>query len=219
MDSNEHFSCVAGQAAVRRAHYRFGLYDEFGSGPSVGGLARDLSRSCARSTRPNRKFRTLRRQLRGPLPPTKPRSSVSAGCTCSSCTISTSSPRLGPEQQPDTGHADFSFSFAGAAFFVVGLHAASSRTTRRFAWPTLVFNPHQQFDHLRETGRYRRFQEVIRTAERSLQGDINPMLSDFGRTSEASQYSGRQVDDEWRCPFRAKAAAEGQQAPGEGGGQ
>ncbi len=45
----------------------------------------------------------------------------------------------------DPGDPHFSFSVAGPAYFIVGLHAGSSRWARRFAWPTLVFNPHEQF--------------------------------------------------------------------------
>jgi FPC/CPF motif-containing protein YcgG len=101
----------------------------------------------------------------------------------------------------------FSFSFAETPFFVVGLHAASSRATRRLAWPTLVFNPHHQFDALKAEGRYERFREVIRDGERKLQGTINPMSADFGERSEAAQYSGRQVDATWRCPFASRAAS------------
>mgnify|MGYP003291388053 CR=1 FL=1 len=56
---------------------------------------------------------------------------------------------------------------------------------------------------MRQTGRYERFQHVIREAERALQGDINPMLADFGEQSEAPQYSGREVGRDWRCPFHA----------------
>src|SRR5829696_6122951 len=83
----------------------------------------------------------------------------------------------------------FIASFAApTAIFIVGLHAGSSRVARRFAWPTLVFNPHSQFDRLREDGRFERFQQVIRGAERALQGDVNPMMADFGERSEASQY-------------------------------
>ena len=36
-----------------------------------------------------------------------------------------------------------------------------------------------------------------------LQGSINPMLSDFGEATEARQYSGRAVEDDWRAPFAA----------------
>ena len=138
--------------------------------------------------------------------PTRRRSNSShLGARCSGCTILTSSTTTGTDAAKPT-HLIQPFSFAGTAFFVVGLHAASSRTTRRFAWPTLVFNPHQQFDQLREVGLYSRFQRVIRDAELDLQGEINPMLSDFGERSEAPQYSGRQVGPEWRRPFHATPA-------------
>ncbi len=46
-------------------------------------------------------------------------------------------------------------------------------------------------------------QEVIRDRERNLQGDLNPNLADFGTRSEARQYSGRPMEEQWRCPFHA----------------
>jgi len=67
-----------------------------------------------------------------------------------------------------------------------------------------VFNPHRQFEALRKSGGFRRFQAAIRRGEQSLQGDINPMLADYGSRSEAAQYSGREVGPEWRCPFHAQ---------------
>lgn len=33
-------------------------------------------------------------------------------------------------------------------------------------------------------------------------GSINPMLEDFGTSSEVYQYSGRKYDAEWRCPLK-----------------
>ena len=39
------------------------------------------------------------------------------------------------------------------------------------------------------------------------EGDVNPMLTDFGDRSEAAQYSGRHVDGGWRCPFQAKSVS------------
>ena len=107
----------------------------------------------------------------------------------------------------DADHADFSFSVGGMAFFVVGLHAGSSRLTRRFAWPTLVMNPHRQFENLKANGTFPRFQKVIRHADQELQGAVNPMLAEHGRKSEAMQYSGRHVEPDWRCPFHARADA------------
>ena len=102
---------------------------------------------------------------------------------------------------PDDPH--FSFSFAGQALYVIGMHANSSRQARRFPWPTLVFNPHQQFERLRADGKWRRMQDTIRERDRHLQGTINPMLSDFGVQSEARQYSGRAVEENWKAPFNA----------------
>ena len=80
---------------------------------------------------------------------------------------------------------------------------AYPRFARRFAWPTLVFNSHHQFDRLREEGRYARMQEVIRSREVRLQGTLNPNLADFGVRSEARQYAGRPAEEGWRCPFHA----------------
>jgi FPC/CPF motif-containing protein YcgG len=103
----------------------------------------------------------------------------------------------------DPADAHFSFSFAGEALYVIGLHANSSREARRFPWPTLVFNPHQQFERLRADGKWKHMQETIRERDVQLQGMVNPMLSDFGERSEARQYSGRAVDEDWRAPFPA----------------
>ena len=101
---------------------------------------------------------------------------------------------------PDDPH--FSLSFGGEAFFVVGLHPNASRPARRFPRPTLVFNLHDQFEALREEGRYERMRERILERDVELAGDINPMLARHGEASEARQYSGRAVNPEWRCPFR-----------------
>jgi len=102
---------------------------------------------------------------------------------------------------PDDPH--FSFSFAGRALYVIGMHANSSREARRFSLPTLVFNPHEQFERLRAEGNWTRMQESIRERDRQLQGTVNPMLADFGVQSEARQYSGRVVEKTWRAPFPA----------------
>ncbi|WP_293779877.1 guanitoxin biosynthesis heme-dependent pre-guanitoxin N-hydroxylase GntA [Sphingosinicella sp.] len=101
---------------------------------------------------------------------------------------------------PDDPH--FSLSFGGEAFFVVGLHPHASRPARRFPSPTLVFNLHEQFEQLREEGKYEGMREKILERDRALAGDINPMLARHGEKSEARQYSGRQVPPDWRCPFR-----------------
>jgi len=102
---------------------------------------------------------------------------------------------------PDPANPHFSLSFGGEAFFVVGLHPRASRPARRFAYPTLVFNLHDQFEKLRADGRYERMRERILARDAALAGGPNPMLARHGETSEAAQYSGRIVDDHWVCPF------------------
>jgi hypothetical protein len=99
---------------------------------------------------------------------------------------------------------NFSFSFAGTGFFIVGLYPNSSRLARRFSRATMVFNPHAQFNRLRELNQYERLQKTIRARELKLQGSLNPNLSDFGTQSEARQYSGRAVEENWKCPFHAQ---------------
>jgi uncharacterized protein len=101
----------------------------------------------------------------------------------------------------------FSFSFAGKAFYVVGMHPTSSRLARRFAFPAMIFNPHEQFERLRNEGHWRKMQATIRERDMALQGNINPMLSDFGETSEARQYSGRAVADDWSPPFEKRVGS------------
>ena len=110
--------------------------------------------------------------------------------------------RYDPAVSADPDDPKFSLSFGGEAFFVVGLHPNASRPARRFPNPTLGFNLHDQFVQLREQGRYERMRERILERDVALAGDVNPMLARYGETSEARQYSGRQVDEAWRCPFR-----------------
>jgi len=100
---------------------------------------------------------------------------------------------------PDDPH--FSLSFGGEAFFVVGLHPRASRPARRFAHPTLVFNLHDQFEQLRAADRYEKLRASILDRDLELAGSANPMLERHGAGSEARQYSGRVVGDDWRCPF------------------
>jgi len=103
---------------------------------------------------------------------------------------------------PDPADPHFSLSFGGSAFFVVGLHPNASRPARRFRRPALVFNLHDQFERLREEGKYERMRERILERDAAIAGSINPMLARHGEASEARQYSGRMVDADWACPFR-----------------
>ena len=106
---------------------------------------------------------------------------------------------------PDPDQAHFSLSFGGEAFFVVGLHPGASRPARRFTSPVMVFNLHAQFERLRAEGRYEKLRASILQRDEALAGSLNPMLARHGESSEARQYSGRQVGPDWRCPFVPRA--------------
>lgn len=109
-----------------------------------------------------------------------------------------------PSVSSDPADENFSFSFNGYAFFVVGLHPEASRRARRFGFTALAFNLHKQFEALRESGVYEKMKHTIRNRETSYDGGINPMLKDHGQGLEAPQYSGREVDDSWKCPFLSR---------------
>ena len=111
---------------------------------------------------------------------------------------------LAEDVSNDSDSPHFSLSIKEHPFFVIGLHAHASRLARRFSHPVLVFNSHRQFEQLREDGRYRKIQAATRSRDIALQGCVNPNLADYGEASEARQYSGREVEDGWRCPFDFK---------------
>lgn len=102
----------------------------------------------------------------------------------------------------DPSDQHFSLSFGGIGFFVVGLHPHASRPARRFAYPTLIFNAHEQFEELRRQNKYEGLRDKILARDLALAGTLNPMLARHGEMSEARQYSGRAVDADWKCPFR-----------------
>jgi FPC/CPF motif-containing protein YcgG len=107
-----------------------------------------------------------------------------------------------PRVSANPADHNFSISFGSEAFFVVGLHPHASRPARRFSTPAIVFNPHDQFETLRDQGRYGGLKEKIARRDEALAGSRNPMLQVFGEGSEAPQYSGRIVGDSWACPYR-----------------
>lgn len=107
----------------------------------------------------------------------------------------------------DPASARFSMSVGGKAFYVVGLHPGASRRARRFRCPVLVFNLHSQFERLRADGRYEKLRQAIIRRDAAWSGSVNPMLAVHGKSSEARQYSGRQVDANWVCPFHGSRSA------------
>ncbi|ENW9131295.1 guanitoxin biosynthesis heme-dependent pre-guanitoxin N-hydroxylase GntA [Escherichia coli] len=94
----------------------------------------------------------------------------------------------------NTNDKHFSFSIAGEAFFIVGLHPMAHRISRRFYIPTLVFNHHAMFEKLKASGNFERYKTAIRKNEMRIQGLLNKHLHDFDDHSEASQYASTSDD-------------------------
>lgn len=109
-----------------------------------------------------------------------------------------------PRVHKDATSPAFSFSIKAEAFYVIALHPNSSRKARQFKYPALVFNPHEQFEQLRASNKYTPMKEAVRKRDIKFSGSVNPMLADFGESSEVFQYSGFQYDSNWKCPFVAK---------------
>ena len=114
----------------------------------------------------------------------------------------------------DPHDSHFSLSFGGEAFFIVGLHPQASRPARRFAAPVMIFNLHDQFERLRLQGAYDRLRSSILSRDVALAGSPNPMLSRYGESSEARQYSGRVVGEDWQCPFQRAGSQAAKKPPG-----
>ena len=204
---NPQFSCVGAKSAVQTGSYRIGHYAELGSPGATAGLAHDLTTFIQEQSLMEGEFSTLVATFTGPVGTDEGEFERLLWSQLQRLhDLDFRQNRWDPTVSDDPNDPHFSFSFAAHGFFVVGLHPASSRFTRRFAWPTLVFNIHSQFEALRASGRFERMQEVIRKRETTLQGDINVNLADFGEASEARQYSGRPVESDWRCPFSVRRA-------------
>lgn len=108
---------------------------------------------------------------------------------------------------------NFSFSIKEEAFFIIGLHPSSRRLARRFKYPTLVFNPHAQFEDLRATRNYDKMKNIVRKRDIAFSGSVNPMLEDFGSSSEVYQYSGKIYDATWKCPLKFNHESIGNNSP------
>lgn len=104
----------------------------------------------------------------------------------------------------DPASRHFSMSVGGKAFFVIGMHPGASRLARRFQCPVMVFNLHSQFELLRADGRYEKLRSAIVARDIMFSGSSNPMLATHGQRSEARQYSGRRVPEDWTCPFASR---------------
>jgi FPC/CPF motif-containing protein YcgG len=202
------FPCVGAKASIKSNAYRFGLYTEMNTHAATAGLGYDLWEYARERSSFETNYATFVASFAAPVVKDEHEWERMLWSQLQSL-HDLDRPHHAWDATVSSDPADpgFSFSFAETAFFVVGLHPASSRRARRFPWATLVFNAHVQFERLREQNQFERLRETVRARDYKLQGSLNPNLSNFGEVSEARQYSGRAVEEDWRCPFNARTGA------------
>lgn len=196
------YPCTGAISAFSQKTYRFGLYPNLASAEAVRAVCHDLYCFSHEFPAIGDQFITFVTMFRGPVIESEQHfedllwNQLQSMHTLDSDFFiwdqSVDSAPLSPR---------FSFSIGGRAMYVIGMHPKASRLARTRQYPTMVFNVHEQFDRLRARGKFDTMKQTIRAREMSLQGSINPMLSSFGDNSEARQYSGRAVPDNWVCPF------------------
>jgi uncharacterized protein len=210
MVTNASFPCLGAKAALNAGSYQLLTYEELASSTSSTKLHNDLIAFTRSAIVRTSEYATFVAVFQRPAPAGE---QIFERLLWSQLQqlyeIDRQQAEWDPDVSSDPGDPHFSFSIDGHAYYVIGLHEHSSRIARRFPWPALIFNPHAQFEKLRNDGKWNRMQGTIRERDVVLQGSVNPMLSDFGDKSEARQYSGRQVEPGWRPDFGAPLAKSG----------
>lgn len=198
------YPCTGAVSAFSQKHYRFGLYPELGSDRAVVAVCHDLYDFHHEFPTVNDHFITFIAMFRGPVIKSEAHfeelmwHQLQAMHVCDA-EFFTWDPRVATDPQ----NPRFSFSIGGRGMFIIGMHPKASRLARVSRHPALVFNLHEQFDRLRERGKFDAMKQAIRTRDKAFQGSVNPMLTTFGEQSEAQQYAGRLVPESWICPFRS----------------
>jgi FPC/CPF motif-containing protein YcgG len=193
------FPCLGGAGAVRREEYRFGMYGDLGDAGTASVCAADLAEFSGRFPIGRNSVAAFVAAFGGPY--VKNELEFEHAMWEQLRALSELDPRRAeyPGGLPiDPQSDEVGFLFGGRNYFVVGFHPSSSRWARRFAWPILVFNSLSHQDPLRAAGTFQRMHERIMARDEDLQGCVNRSLSG----PQISQFSGRAVGSEWRCPVR-----------------
>jgi len=202
---SETVPCIAGRGAIRSGAYWHGVYTEMLAPSDLASMFADLAAFVPlQKTLPGRFSTFVATFLNPPIESEEDFEHLLWQQLAALHEQDRQSFDWDAEYSADPADPRFGFSIAGRAYFIVGLHPAASRMSRRFPWPTLVFNAEFQFDDLEASGEITKFQRIIQQRDIRLQGDINPNLIYEGPLSRAREYSGRAVPVDWACPWAPK---------------
>lgn len=203
--TDDTFPCVMGRGAIIGHRYRFGLYPALGTHEAARALTADLAwfgRERLERDSLRGRYSTYISVFEGPLATSDDEFHVLLWRQLQAMNAhdALSGAAWDPAVSPDPTDPSFSFSIGGVAYFLVGMHPGSHRFARRFVQPAIAWNAHEQFERLREEGKFDKARSAIRSRDVALQGSVNSNLADFGDASEALQYSGKPAPE--GCPFR-----------------
>ncbi|GHA62406.1 guanitoxin biosynthesis heme-dependent pre-guanitoxin N-hydroxylase GntA [Pontibacter akesuensis] len=202
--SDTEYPCVGAKAALNSKQIRIGVYKGMATDETTSKLGYDLKQYIAETLAADSEYMTMVACFTEEAPTSEDDFEKKLWAQLQRLHDSDSSANpWDPEVSSNPEDTNFSFSYNGTAFFVVGLHPNASRKARQTGYTAMAFNLHRQFEQLREKGVYENMKKVIRERDEAYDGSINPMLQDFDEGLEAPQYSGRKVDESWKCPFLA----------------
>lgn len=199
--STKNYPCIAAIQALHKNEIITNAYDNFGSGLSAPLLLQNLKAFKQRQQAGEESYLTY--------------FAVFPNDTCTDeddfekrlwaeLSAVCNEPNAGPwdpEFSDNPTDKNFCFSIDGSAFFVVGMHPQSSRTSRQFPYPALAFNLYSQFTDLMQKNTYHPMVALNRQRDLKFQGSINPMAEQYNEEWEAIQFSGKKNPPSWQCPF------------------
>lgn len=201
--SSDH-SCLGAQSVFKTNNYRFGVYEQLGDESLTPGLYHDILSYLEEVPDMHPVFNSFMAIFKTPADMSEEQFEKLLWKQLQLIhQVDKEYYMWDPEVSHNPDDSNFSFSLGGKAFYIVGMHPNSSRQSRSFKYPMLVFNLHAQFEQLRENEKYDKLKGLVRQRELARQGSINPMLKDFGHSAESKQYAGREVGKDWKCPFHA----------------
>ena len=198
--SQKDYPCIGALKAIKTDEYRIGIYKNFGSGQSSPQLFRDLNLFLLEQKASNSPYLSYWAAF--------PELKNLSEDDFEKALWAELSALASIDQEPWDSHfsseasdKNFCFSLGGQAFFVVGLHKNSSRKSRQFEYPSLVFNLYEQFEIITRLGQYETMVRTNRKKSQAFEGDVNPMVEKYGDHWESIQFSGKQNSEAWKCPF------------------